>query len=265
MLGQFEPEPLGDGPLPPLDVLVAEFLDPPAFQAQDMVVMLALIEFEYRLTTLEMMALDQPRRLELGQHPVYGRQPDLLAGIDQRPIDRLGGQMGAFLMLQHVEYLHARQGDLQASLFEFFRAHAELSGIALTHGLPLYVMMWPSSQATRTLPSMLHSSLRAAGVLLLVLTAGCESYLPSFYKVPVRQGNYFDQAMIEQVRPGMTKQQVQRILGTPLIADPFHQNRWDYYYHFKKGGEITERRHITLFFSGDVLDRIDDGAANPAP
>ena len=109
---------------------------------------------------------------------------------------------------------------------------------------------------------MLPTSLRAAGVVLLVLTAGCEPTLPSFYTVPVRQGNYIDQAMIAQLRPGMTKQQVQRVLGTPLVADPFHQNRWDYYYHYKKGGEITERRHITLLFSGDTLDRIDDGMAN---
>ena len=104
---------------------------------------------------------------------------------------------------------------------------------------------------------MLQSSLRAASVLLLVLTAGCESYLPSFYTVPVRQGNYIDQTLISQLRPGITKSQVQRIAGTPLIMDPFHQNRWDYYYHYKKGGEITERRHITLFFTGDTLDRVD--------
>jgi hypothetical protein len=65
---------------------------------------------------------------------------------------------------------------------------------------------------------------RATGILLLVLTAtGCASLIPSFYTVPVRQGNYIDQATVGQLRPGMTKQQVQRLLGTPLIADPFHQ------------------------------------------
>lgn len=104
-------------------------------------------------------------------------------------------------------------------------------------------------------------SLRAVGVLLLVLTAGCQSLVPSFYSPPVRQGNYIDQVMIDQLRPGMTKQQVQRILGTPLVADPFHQNRWDYYYQYGKGSKIAEQRRITLFFGGDTLDRIDDGAA----
>ncbi|HRD50589.1 MAG: outer membrane protein assembly factor BamE [Candidatus Competibacter sp.] len=105
------------------------------------------------------------------------------------------------------------------------------------------------------MPSMLP---RAVGVLLLiVLTTGCESLLPSFYSVPVRQGNYLDPAMVSQLRPGMTRQQVQRIMGTPLVADPFHQNRWDYYYQYGKGGKITEQRHITLFFNGDTLDRIE--------
>ncbi|HRD67926.1 MAG TPA: outer membrane protein assembly factor BamE [Candidatus Competibacter sp.] len=107
---------------------------------------------------------------------------------------------------------------------------------------------------------MLHMSLRAVGVLLLILTVGCKSLMPSFYSPPVRQGNYIDQAMIGQLHPGMTKQQVQRILGTPLVADPFHQNRWDYYYQYGKGSKITEQRRITLFFSGDLLDRTDDGA-----
>ncbi len=67
---------------------------------------------------------------------------------------------------------------------------------------------------------MLHKSLRATGILLLVLTAGCGSYLPSFYNVPVRQGNYLDSEMVGHLHPGMTKTQVQRILGTPLITDP---------------------------------------------
>lgn len=105
---------------------------------------------------------------------------------------------------------------------------------------------------------MLHNSLRAASLLLLLLAAGCESLLPSFYTVPVRQGNYIDQTLVAQLRPGMTKQQVQRLMGTPLITDPFHQNRWDYYYQYGRGGRISEQRRITLFFSGDTLSRFEE-------
>ena len=104
---------------------------------------------------------------------------------------------------------------------------------------------------------MLHHSLRAVGALLLVLTAGCESLLPSLYSVPVRQGNYLDQAMVGQLHPGMTRPQVQRIMGTLLVADPFHQNRWDYYYSYRKDGKLVEQRHVALFFTGDTLARVD--------
>jgi len=104
---------------------------------------------------------------------------------------------------------------------------------------------------------MLHTSLRATGVLLLSLIAGCESLLPSFYTVPVRQGNYIDPALVAELRPGMTRQQIQRMMGTPLVEDPFHQNRWDYYYQYGKGSKISEQRRVTLFFSGDTLERID--------
>lgn len=107
---------------------------------------------------------------------------------------------------------------------------------------------------------MLHRSLCAVGALLLIATAGCKSWLPSFYSAPVRQGNYLDQALIDQLRPGMTRQQVQQILGTPLVADPFHQNRWDYYYSVRQGGKQTEQRHVALFFTGELLDRVDAGS-----
>lgn len=96
-----------------------------------------------------------------------------------------------------------------------------------------------------------------AGILTAV--PGCSSSpFPTIYKIDIRQGNYIDQEMIDRLRPGMTRRQVQFVLGTPLISDPFHQDRWDYLYRFKSGdGEIIQR-HVTLYFEGERLARIEN-------
>lgn len=91
--------------------------------------------------------------------------------------------------------------------------------------------------------------------LVALSLVGCGIYRPD-----VRQGNYVDQSLVNQLRPGMSKDQVQFLLGTPLLADPFHKERWDYVYRFQpgRGGKIEERR-VTLFFQGDSLSRVDPG------
>lgn len=66
-----------------------------------------------------------------------------------------------------------------------------------------------------------------------------------------------DQEMINKLRPGMDKKQVKHIMGTPLIIDPFHNDRWDYLYSFEPGKGEREQRRITLYFNGDHLARID--------
>ena len=127
MFGQFKAKPLGDQPLPLFDVFIAKFLDSPTVQTQDVVMVLALIKFEYRLTALEIMAFDQPSRLKLGQYPIHSWQANLLAGIDQHSMDNLGSQMRTAPVLQHFKNFHARQRDFQTGLLEFFRSHAKLS------------------------------------------------------------------------------------------------------------------------------------------
>ncbi|MFA6178835.1 MAG: outer membrane protein assembly factor BamE [Candidatus Methylopumilus sp.] len=69
----------------------------------------------------------------------------------------------------------------------------------------------------------------------------------------VQQGNVVNSKMMSQLRPGMTKSQVKFILGTPLIQDSFHSNRWDYYYQMRKGGAVIEQRRVILDFENDLL------------
>ena len=78
---------------------------------------------------------------------------------------------------------------------------------------------------------------------------------PGVYKIGIPQGNIITQEMIDQLRPGMTKRQVIFVMGTPLVRDPYHQDRWDYVYNFQPGGGIRGQEKVTIFFVDDGLVR----------
>ena len=79
-----------------------------------------------------------------------------------------------------------------------------------------------------------------------------ESITP--YKVEVVQGNFVSKEQVQALKPGMSRQQVRDILGTPLLADVFHSDRWDYVFTLKRHGVQEQARRLTLFFKGDALD-----------
>lgn len=96
--------------------------------------------------------------------------------------------------------------------------------------------------------------LPAIALLLLVacITAGCGI----LYKQPIYQGNLIEKVAADQLQAGMGKQQVLTLLGTPSIADPFHQNRWDYTasQRANRRGSV-EVKNLTLWFEGDALTK----------
>jgi outer membrane protein assembly factor BamE len=100
-------------------------------------------------------------------------------------------------------------------------------------------------------------------VLLSTLLASC-SYISSPvlspYKMDIRQGNYITPEMREKLKLGMSKQQVRYVMGTPMVSDAFHGNRWDYIYSLEQRGEVVEKQRLTLYFEGDNLVRMDDGS-----
>ena len=81
------------------------------------------------------------------------------------------------------------------------------------------------------------------------LLAGCSLV----YRIDVQQGNFVTQDLVERLKPGMTKAEVKQILGTPLLADVFHGNQWDYYFSNVKGGKMQDRSRLTVFFKDDKL------------
>ena len=92
-----------------------------------------------------------------------------------------------------------------------------------------------------------------------ILLSSCSSLeFPGVYVLPVDQGNIVTQEMVDQLRPGMSKSQVEYILGSPVLRDSFKRNRWDYIYSFPPGNGSREQRRITLYFDeAETLDYID--------
>ncbi len=95
---------------------------------------------------------------------------------------------------------------------------------------------------------------------LCVLLAACTPY-----KMDIRQGNYVAPEMREKLKIGMTRSQVHTLLGSPLLTDPFHPNRWDYVYRLEHESQLVEERRLTLYFSGDALKRIDESGMPAQP
>jgi len=98
--------------------------------------------------------------------------------------------------------------------------------------------------------------------LLIIITciaslglAACSTHI--VHKLDVQQGNVVTQAQVNQLEPGMTRNQARFIMGSPMVADVFHQDRWDYVYLFEPGYGKATRKRVTLFFDDDSLTRIE--------
>lgn len=105
----------------------------------------------------------------------------------------------------------------------------------------------------------------------LIIISACSTIaidVPFVYKIDIDQGNVIDQDMVNQLRPEMTKRQVIYILGSPLLVDPFSNNRWDYIYSEQPGGDDRAQQRIALFFQENSLVHVGGDLApeaNPAP
>ncbi len=80
------------------------------------------------------------------------------------------------------------------------------------------------------------------------------------YKIDIVQGNFVSREQADALKPGMSRTQVRDILGTPLLTDIFHADRWDYVFTFRRQGVEPQARRVTVFFKGDVLERTEADA-----
>lgn len=96
-------------------------------------------------------------------------------------------------------------------------------------------------------------------VLASLFNTACTSILPDAHKIDIQQGNAIKSDDLKKLKTGMTRKQVLLLLGSPLIRDVFHNNRWDYVYTFLKGETgTTKTMRLTLRFDGEVLSKIDN-------
>ena len=105
-------------------------------------------------------------------------------------------------------------------------------------------------------PVSRRARLLAAGLFGLAVAACQEVRLPGVYRIDIQQGNVLTQEQLAALEPGMEKRKVRFILGTPLLRDAFHQDRWDYYYSFEEGNGDRVRRLISVHFENERLVRV---------
>lgn len=106
-------------------------------------------------------------------------------------------------------------------------------------------------------------------IILLTLTlASCGNFsvpMPHSYKMDIRQGNYVTAEMRDKLKVGMSRAQVKFVMGTPMISDVFHAERWDYVYRLEQDRKLVDQQRLTLYFEGDNLTRIDDRDLHVSP
>ena len=114
--------------------------------------------------------------------------------------------------------------------------------------------------------SCTRASCLALAILAGAAAGGCASFdnvsnrlvgTITPYRVEVVQGNFVSKEQVEAIKPGMSRQQVRDILGTPLVTSIFHADRWDYVFTLKRQGVAPQERRLAVFFKGGVLDHFE--------
>ena len=101
--------------------------------------------------------------------------------------------------------------------------------------------------------------MRFPALAACVLLAGC------VYKIDIQQGNYVTADAVAKVKEGMSKADVKQALGTPLLNDVFHNDRWDYYFSSVKGGKAADRKRFSVYFQDDKVVSFEGNSHPPAP
>src|SRR5262249_36646220 len=146
--------------------------------------------------------------------------------LEELAVNILGGEVAFRAVLEEIQHLEPRHRHLEPGALQF-------AGIA-------HRVNYNARFASPSFPMRFAAPFLA--VLLALSASGC------IYKLDVQQGNVVTQESASKLKKGMTKSEVRQLLGTPLLMDPFHGNRWDYYFSTEYRGTVTERNRFSVFF-----------------
>lgn len=122
----------------------------------------------------------------------------------------------------------------------------------------------PPQRLLRALtPALLAAALLGSGCATRQQSSDSFLGLVTPFKIDIIQGNVVTREQAAAVRPGMSRQQVRDILGSPMLTDPFHGDRWDYVFFIRRPGADTSRRVVVAHFEGNELKRLDVPEALP--
>jgi outer membrane protein assembly factor BamE len=107
------------------------------------------------------------------------------------------------------------------------------------------------------LESINRTPLLVLALLASLALSACSGKIPGVYRIPIQQGNVITVAMMQKLELGMNRRKVSFILGTPLVTDAFHLDRWDYFYSYEPGNGPREQQRASLYFEDGRLARID--------
>jgi outer membrane protein assembly factor BamE len=112
-----------------------------------------------------------------------------------------------------------------------------------------------SSRISRLAPLALLAGLAGCSTFSNVMSGGITSVITP-YKVEVVQGNVVTRDQLAGIKPGVARSRVRDVLGSPLLADPFHAQRWDYVFLIRRPGTEPQQRSVVILFDGDVVKSV---------
>ena len=230
---------------------------------------LAFIEFVNRFATFEVVSAQDSGLFKLGQHPINSGKPYVGVFVEQMAKYIFRGHVTHRAALKNFQDFQSGQCGFQAVVFKF---------VDLAHGvLRVGQEQRLKCEAAGTMPDHIGMpstmtaflTFRFPGPWLVALLlgaslAGCGSFSDGLgrdtfkpYVPEVVQGNFVSNEQRQALRPGMPRAQVRDILGTPLIASLFHEQRWDYAFSIQRQGVAPQSFRLTVYFKGDVLDQVE--------